>query len=455
MAGLVAQSTDLGALATEMREGPLTFYVGFDPTAPSLHVVLDDLQWRGLVAQSTDLGALATEMREGPLTFYVGFDPTAPSLHVGSLVQILTACRLQRGGHRPLLLVGGATGLIGDPKMAGERTLNEAAVVAGWVERIRGQLAPYFSFEGPLAARLVDNLEWTGSMSAIALLRDVGKHFSVNRMLDREAVRARLESGGISYTEFSYAVLQANDYLELHRRHDCRLQTGGNDQWGNITAGVDLVRRVVGRSVHALTTPLVTKADGTKFGKTEGGTIWLDPELTSPYAFFQFWMQADDRDVPAYLKLFSFRSAAEIDDLITATRERPAARQAPRALALELTTLVHGPEECARAEAASRALFGQGTLEDLDERTLAAALSELPCAAVGPALPGIVDLLVRTGLCDSRSAARRTVREGGAYLNNGKVPDEDYAPGPADLLHGRWLVLRRGKRQLAAVESGS
>ena len=242
--------------------------------------ILDDLQWRGLVAQSTDLGALAAEMREGPLTFYVGFDPTAPSLHVGSLVQILTARRLQRGGHRPLLLVGGATGLIGDPKMTGERTLNEAAVVAGWVERIRVQLAPYFSFEGPLAARLVDNLEWTGSMSAITLLRDIGKHFSVNRMLDREAVRARLESGGISYTEFSYAVLQANDYLELHRRHDCRLQTGGSDQWGNITAGVDLVRRVVGRSVHALTTPLVTRADGTKFGKTEGGTIWRDPELT-------------------------------------------------------------------------------------------------------------------------------------------------------------------------------
>ena len=417
--------------------------------------VLDDLQWRGLVAQSTDLGALAAEMRAAPLTFYVGFDPTAPSLHVGNLVQILTARRLQQAGHRPLLLVGGATGLIGDPKMTGERTLNDAAVVGGWVERIRRQLQPYFDFGGPLPATMVDNLEWTRELSAIGLLRDIGKHFSVNRMLDREAVRARLEGGGISYTEFSYQVLQANDYLELHRHHGCRLQTGGSDQWGNITAGVDLVRRVTGAVVHALTTPLVTKADGTKFGKTEGGTVWLDPELTSPYAFFQFWMQVDDRDVASHLKMFSFRSHAEIDELIAATREQPAARRAQRALAVELTALAHGAEECARVEAASRALFGQGALDDLDERTLAAALAELPRAAVGPALPDVVDLLVATGLCESRSAARRTVREGGAYLNNGKVPDEHYVPSPGDLLHGRWLVLRRGKRNLATVEAAS
>ena len=418
--------------------------------------ILDDLQWRGLIAQSTDLGALADALAGGPLVYYVGFDPTAPSLHVGNLLQILTARRLQLAGHRPLLLVGGATGLIGDPRASGERRLNDEAVVAGWVERIRRQVEPYFAFDGPVAARVVDNPDWTGPLGAIALLRDVGKHFSVNRMLDREAVRARLEGGGISYTEFSYQVLQANDYLELHRRHNCRLQTGGSDQWGNITAGVDLVRRVTGAAVHALTTPLVTKADGTKFGKTEGGSVWLDPDLTSPYAFFQFWMQADDRDVVSYLKLFSFRPHEEIEELARATGERPAARLAQRALAEELTALVHGVEECGRVEAASRALFGRAAadeLGELDERTLAAALTEVPRATVsGSPLPTVAELLVESGLVPSRAEARRVIREGGAYLNNGKVPDGDYVPGPTDFLHGRWLLLRRGKRSLAAVE---
>ena len=413
--------------------------------------ILDELRWRGLVVQGTDLGALAARMREGAVTFYVGFDPTAPSLHVGSLVQLLTARRLQRAGHRPLVLVGGATGLIGDPRMSGERTLNDVEVVAGWVERIGRQVRPYFDVDGPAAARVVDNLDWTGRLSAIALLRDIGKHFSVNRMLDKEAVSARLQGGGISYTEFSYQVLQANDYLELHRRHGCVLQTGGSDQWGNITAGVDLVRRVTGDVVHGLTTPLVTKADGTKFGKTESGTVWLDPALTSPYAFFQFWINTDDRDVGPYLRLFSFRSPREIEELEVAGRQRPAERAGQRALAEELTTLVHGPEECARVVTASRALFGQGALRELDERTLGDALDQLPRAVV-PALGRVVDLLVDTGLSESRSAARRAVREGGAYLNNEKVPDEDHAPAPGDLLHGRWLVLRRGRRHLAAVE---
>jgi tyrosyl-tRNA synthetase len=414
--------------------------------------VLADLRWRGLIAQSTDEESLAAALRGGPLTFYVGFDPSAPSLHIGSLVQILTARRLQRAGHRPLALVGGATGLIGDPKMTGERTLREESVVADWVHRIHGQIELFLDFEGPVAARMVNNLDWTGPLSAIAFLRDIGKHFSVNRMLDKEAVSARLQTSGISYTEFSYQVLQANDYLELHRRYGCVLQTGGSDQWGNISAGVDLVRRVAGATVHALTTPLVTKADGTKFGKTETGTVWLDPAHTSPYAFYQFWVNADDRDVNTYLRYFSFRSRDEIEALEKETAERPAARAGQRALAEELTALVHGDDECRRVVAASRALFGQGRLEDLDERTLAAALAEIPGAEVGRELMPVPDLLVAAGLCDTRSAARRAVREGGAYVNNARVPNEDHVPTSADLLHGRWLVLRRGKRALAAVQ---
>jgi tyrosyl-tRNA synthetase len=310
----------------------------------------------------------------------------------------------------------------------------------------------FLSFSGPSAATVVNNLDWTGPLSAIALLRDVGKHFSVNRMLDRESVSARLAGGGISYTEFSYQVLQANDYLELHRRHGCVLQTGGSDQWGNIVAGVDLVRRAAGASVHALTTPLVTKADGTKFGKTESGTVWLDPELTSPYAFYQFWVNSDDRDVAGYLRTFTFLPLEEVVALEEATRTRPQARAAQRALAREVTTLVHGAEQTERVEAASRALFGQGELAELDPATLAASLAELPRATVTGDPPPVVDLLVETGLAPSRSAARRTVAEGGAYLNNRKVGHEDEAPGEADLLHGRWLVLRRGKRHLAAAE---
>ena len=419
--------------------------------------ILDDLAWRGLLAQSTDLDELRALLAAGPVTLYCGFDPTAPSLHVGSLVQLLTLRRFQRAGHRPIGLVGGATGLIGDPSgKSDERTLNALDVVAGWVERIKGQMSRFLDFTDDRAL-MVSNLDWTGPMSAIEFLRDIGKHFPVNRMLARETVKARLETSGMSYTEFSYVLLQSLDYLELYRRYGCRLQTGGSDQWGNLTAGVDLIRRVEGGSAHALTTPLVTRADGTKFGKTAGGeNYWLDPELTSPYAFYQFWFNADDRDVGKYLKYFSFRSREEIEELEKETAERPAARAAQRALAADLTTLVHGEDECARVIAASRALFGQGSLADLDERTLAAALAEVPRAVVSATgdggLPAVADLLAQTGLVSSKSEARRAIAQGGAYLNNAKIAEADAVPGAGDLLHGRFLVLRRGKRSVGGVE---
>jgi tyrosyl-tRNA synthetase len=414
--------------------------------------IVDELRWRGLIAVSTDEDALRKAFADGPVTFYCGYDPTAPSLHVGSLVQILTMRRLQLAGHKPLGLVGGATGLIGDPKPTSERTLNAPEVVAGWVTRLRGQIERFLDFDGPHAARMVNNLDWTSGLSAINLLRDVGKHFRINNMIAKEAVARRLNSdAGISYTEFSYQVLQGMDYLELYRRHGCILQTGGSDQWGNLTAGTELIRKAEGVSVHALGTPLITKADGTKFGKTEAGTVWLDPELTTPYAFYQFWLNADDRDMPRYLRTFSFKFRQEIEELEELTQVRPQARAAQRALAEELTTLVHGADQCAAVTAASRALFGQGELADLDEATLRAALNELPRAEVtGPA--PVADLLTETGLAPSKSAARRTIKEGGAYVNNVKVVGEDAVPSTSDLLHGRWLVLRRGKRNLAAVE---
>ena len=411
---------------------------------------IDDLRWRGLVQDSTDLDELGEHLGSGPVTFYVGFDPTAPSLHVGNLLQVLTARRLQLAGHRPLLLVGGATGLIGDPNERGERTLNSPEVVAGWVERIRDQLSPFVSYEGDNAARPVNNLDWTGVMSVVEFLRDVGKHFSVNRMLAREVVKARLESG-ISFTEFSYQLLQANDFFELHRRHGCTLQFGGSDQWGNITAGVDYVRRRGAGPVHAFVTPLVTRSDGTKFGKTEGGAIWLDPTMTSPYAFYQFWVNADDRDVGQYLRYFSFRSHEEIEALEKATAERPAARIAQRALAEELTTLVHGAEETQQVMAASQALFGRGALDELAPETLRAALAEAGLVRLD-VLPSIAGLLKEAGLVTSLNEARRAISEGGAYVNNERVSDVEATVPPEALLHGRFLVLRRGKRTFAGVE---
>ena len=416
--------------------------------------LLDDLQWRGLIAHSTDLEHLRAELAAGPITVYCGFDPTAASLHVGSLLGLVLLRRFQLAGHRVLALVGGATGLIGDPKMTGERILNPADVVAEWSGRIRAQMEAIFDFEGPAAARIVDNYEWTANLSTIEFLRDIGKHFSVNRMLDREAVARRLADQGISYTEFSYVLLQSMDYLELYRRFGCRLQTGGSDQFGNIVAGVDLIRRVEGVSVHALTTPLLAKADGTKFGKTEAGTIWLDPELTSPYAFYQFWLNTDDRDVVPYLKMMSLRDRAQIEDLAAEAATRPAARGAQRALAAELTELVHGAEARAAVEAASRALFGSGDLTGVPRDILDAALRETEHAEV--VLPpggdvSAVDLLVAGGLAASKGAARRTIAEGGASVNNVRVADEAASFALPDTLAGGWLVVRRGRRAVAGV----
>jgi len=417
--------------------------------------ILEDLRWRGLIAQSTDETALREAVAAGPITLYCGFDPTAPSLHIGNLVQILTVRRLQLAGHRPLALVGGATGLIGDPKMTGERTLNEPDVVAGWVERIRRQIEPLLDFDGPAAAVMVNNLDWTASMSAIDFLRDVGKHYRLGTMLAKDTVARRLSSDqGISFTEFSYQILQGMDYLELHRRYGATLQTGGNDQWGNLLSGVELIRKVARSQVHALTTPLITKADGTKFGKTETGTVWLDPELTSPYAFYQFWLNADDADVVGYLKVFTFRTHDEILALEQAVAERPAAREAQRALAGDVTSLVHGDGATANVVAASQALFGRGSLTEVDEPTVAAALAELPRArgAVGDL---VVDLMAASGLVTSKGAARRALADGGAYLNNVKVTDEGTQLRHEDLLHGRWALLRRGKRTLAVVDVGA
>ena len=422
-----------------------------------MNALIDDLQWRGLIAQSTDLDTLSDALDGGALTYYIGFDPTAPSLHLGNLLQIQTMRRFQAHGHRPLALVGGATGLIGDPKMAGERTLNPVDVVEQWGGRLRDELSRFFDFDGPAAARLVNNYDWTKDIDVIAFMRDIGKHFSVNRMLDREAVAARLAGDGISYTEFSYQLLQSFDYLELYRRYGCMLQMGGSDQWGNITAGVDLVRRVESVHVHALTTPLVTKADGTKFGKTESGTVWLDPQMTSPYAFFQFWLNADDRDVVSYLRYYSMRDHAEIEELEAATLAEPARRVAQRALAQEMTSLVHGEPATAAVEAAAQALFGQGDLGAIPAEVLDPALREVPHAVIDRSeisdglLPNIVDLLVRSGLATSNGQARCTIGEGGAYVNNVRVEDDEARPALTDLLHGRFLVLRRGRKTLAGA----
>lgn len=417
--------------------------------------LIADLEWRGLLAQSTDRQALLKDLDAGPISFYIGFDPTAPSLHVGNLVVLLVMRRFQLAGHKPLPLVGGATGLVGDPSGRNEeRSLNSDEVVAEWVSRIRKQLELFLTFEGASAATLVNNLDWTKDVTAIEFLRDIGKHFSVNQMLTKDSVASRLEAGGISYTEFSYQVLQSFDYLELYRRYNCVLQLGGSDQWGNITAGLDLIRRVDSGSAHALTIPLLQKADGTKFGKTAGGSVWLDPEMTSPYAFYQYWIGTDDADVERFLKTFSFKSREELESLFVELRENPGARVAHRALAEELTTLVHGEVECANAQAAAKALFGQGEISELDPKTLASALAQLPRTTIskGEAFPTWVDLLAATGVVDSKSAARRIVKEGGAYLNNQKISGEDFAPSESDLIHGRFLLLRKGKRELAAVE---
>ncbi|WP_110182466.1 tyrosine--tRNA ligase [Nocardioides solisilvae] len=414
--------------------------------------ILDELEWRGLIAHSTDLDALREAFGQGAVRFYVGFDPTAPSLHMGHLVQILTARRLQQAGHTPYALVGGATGMIGDPKEAGERSLNSLDTVKEWVQRVRGQIEPFLDFEGANAATMVNNYDWTASLSTIDFLRDIGKHFPVNRMLARDVVRSRLEAG-ISYTEFSYVLLQSMDYLNLFRDHGVTLQFGGSDQWGNLTAGVDLIRRTEGARVHAIATPLMTKSDGTKYGKTEGGALWLDPSMLSPYAFHQFWLNVEDEKVEELLKVFTFLSREEIEELAQQTREKPFLRAGQKALADHVTTLVHGEAETEAAKSAAQALFGGGDLAGLPESTLGGALREAGSVRVSAGeVPSVVDLLVSTGLASSKGDARRTVGEGGAYLNNERVTDPDLVPGPDDLVGGVWLVLRRGKKKVAGVE---
>lgn len=427
------------------------------PTAvPATVDILDELQWRGLIAQSTDLGALGEALANGPVTLYAGFDPTAASLHAGHLVPLLTLKRFQLAGHRPIVLAGGATGLIGDPRDVGERTMNSADTVAEWAARIDAQLRRFVDIDDTrTGAVVVNNLDWTGKLSAVEFLRDLGKHFSVNVMLARDTVKRRLEADGMSYAEFSYLLLQSNDFVELNRRYGCVLQIGGSDQWGNIVGGVDLARRLDGSALHGMTVPLVTSSDGKKFGKsTGGGSLWLDPELTSPYSWYQYFVNTADADVIRYLRWFTFLGREEIDELERATAETPHLRRAQRTLAAEMTTLIHGQANTDAVQLASQALFGRAELDELDEATLAAAVGETSIAEYGEARPTIIELLVDTKLSESNKAARRAVSEGGAYVNNTKITDPEWQPADADLLHGRWLVVRRGKKSFAGARLG-
>lgn len=420
---------------------------------PSFANVWQEIKWRGLVHVSTDEAELEKVLAGEPVTYYCGFDPTAPSLHLGHLVQLLLMRRLQLAGHQALGLVGGSTGLIGDPRPTSERTLNTRETVSEWVEKLRAQVQTYLDFDGGNPARIVNNLDWTAPLSAIDFLRDIGRHYRVGTMLAKDAVSARLNSdAGISYTEFSYQILQGLDFLELYRSYGCTLQTGGSDQWGNLTSGTDLIRRAEGKSVHAIGTPLITNSDGTKFGKSEGNAIWIDASMTSPYEFYQFWLNTADADVVERLKIFTFKSRTEIERLGQAAIDTPHLREAQRALAFEVNSLVHGVEATEKVIAASAAVFGQGELSGLDEATLAAATAELHSVKVGNNTLDIIGLLVASGLSASNSAARRTVSEGGAYVNNRKITDPDTVIARTELLHGRFLLLRRGKRNLATVE---
>ncbi len=416
---------------------------------PTFENVWDELVWRGLVHVSTDQEALRALLAGDPITYYCGFDPTAASLHLGNLVQLLTLRRIQLAGHKPLGLVGGSTGLIGDPRPTAERTLNTRETVAEWVDRLRGQVERYLSFEGDNAARIVNNLDWTAPLRAIDFLRDIGKYFRVGTMLKKDAVAARLNSDeGISYTEFSYQILQGMDYLELYRQYDCVLQTGGSDQWGNLTSGTDLIRRAEGVSVHAIGTPLITNSDGTKFGKSEGNAIWLDAEMCSPYRMYQFWLSTADSDVIERLKVFTFLSRAEIEEYAQLVDTEPFRRAAQKRLALEVVATVHGVEATAAVIAASEALFGQGDLTTLDAGTLRTALEELPNATVGADTP-VVEALVATGLVASLSEARRAISQGGVTLDGARV--EDDSATVRGTLPGGVSVLRRGKKTLAGV----
>jgi tyrosyl-tRNA synthetase len=416
---------------------------------PTFENVWDEIVWRGLVHVSTDESALREALSGPPIVFYCGFDPTAPSLHLGHLVQLLTMRRLQLAGHRPLGLVGGSTGLIGDPRPTAERTLNSRETVAEWVQRLREQVERYLSFDGDNAARMVNNLDWTAPLSAIDFLREIGKHYRVGTMLKKDAVSARLNSeAGISYTEFSYQILQGLDFLELYRQYGCVLQTGGSDQWGNLTSGTDLIHRVEGTSVHAIGTPLITNSDGTKFGKSEGNAIWIDAELTSPYAFYQFWLNTDDADVVERLKVFTFLTRAEIEEYGRLVEAEPFRRAAQKRLAAEVSTLVHGEDATAAVIAASDALFGQGDLSGLDARTLREALDELPHAEVAPGTT-VVQALVDTGLVSSLGEARRAIAQGGVSLDGERIEADDAVVTGS--LPGGVSVLRRGKKTLAGV----
>lgn len=417
-----------------------------------MNELIEELRWRGLIEQHTDESVLADALDSGPITFYCGFDPTAPSLHHGHLVQLILMRHLQNAGHHPIALVGGATGLIGDPRDVGERSMNDAAVVEGWAARLRAQIEGLLDFEDEKnPARMVNNLDWTGPISAIGLLRDLGKHFRMGTMLSKDVVSRRLNSEeGLSYTEFSYQILQANDFLELFRRFGCTLQTGGNDQWGNLIGGVDLIRKVEGQAVNVMTTPVITKADGTKFGKTAGGAIWLDPEMMSPYDFYQFWLQTSDEDVVRMLKVFTFLSPGQIEDLAVAVAEEPHARRAQRVLAEEVTRFVHGPDELERVLLATEALWGRGELRDVEAATLLAAVQDLPQTDITTGKTSVVDALVGSGLESGRQAALRTVRGNGLSVNNVKVTDPDYVFSEKDLLPGDLVLLRRGRKTLAA-----
>ncbi|PZF60573.1 tyrosine--tRNA ligase [Curtobacterium sp. MCBD17_013] len=420
---------------------------------PSFDSIWDELQWRGLVHVSTDETALRAALEAGPLTYYCGFDPTAPSLHCGNLYQLLLMRRLQLAGHKPIGLVGGSTGLIGDPRPTAERTLNDRATVEEWVTRLRAQVSRFLSPDGENGLRMVNNLDWTAPLSAIDFLRDIGKYFRVNTMLRKDAVAARLNSdAGISYTEFSYQILQGLDYRELHRQYGCTLQTGGSDQWGNLTSGTELIRRTEGAVVHALGTPLITNSDGTKFGKSEGNAVWLDPEMTTPYAFYQFWLNTADADVIERLKAFTFLSRAEIERLEQAVADEPFRREAQRALAFAVTSLVHGEAATRAAIEAASALFGNGDLAALDAGTLRAAIAELPSVTLAPDVD-VTRALVETGLVESLGKARRAVEEGGVSVNNQRVTDPT-ARIDADVLAGGVVVLRRGKKTLAGVTIG-
>ena len=419
-----------------------------DSSFSSLH---DELVWRGLIHVSTDEVKLKEALDSGPITFYCGFDPTAPSLHLGNLVQLLVMRRLQLAGHNPLALVGGSTGLIGDPKPTAERVLNEPEVVAQWVEKLGEQVARFLDFEGDSAATLVNNLDWTKDLSAIDFLRDIGKYYRVGTMLKKDAVAARLNSdAGISYTEFSYQILQGMDFLRLYETYNCVLQTGGSDQWGNLTSGTDLVHKALGVSVHAVGTPLITNSDGTKFGKSEGNAVWLDAELTSPYALYQFWLNTDDRDVIDRLKVFTFLSRAEIEELEASVSDSPHLRAAQKRLAEEVTTLVHGPDQTRAVKEASEALFGKGELEGLDPATLESALRELPHATI-TAETTVAQALVETGLCQSLSEARRAIAQGGVSINNQAIEDDGAVVGAPRAPLPAGVVLKRGKKTLAGL----